>query len=48
MEEKKEVEESKPEEKVQVVTNEQLIHYKLDNISLQIRELINALTGMKK
>lgn len=38
-------EELKEESKTQIVTNEQLIHFKLDNLSSQIRELIDALTG---
>ncbi len=46
MEKKKEVKAA--QDNLQVITNEQLIHLKLDNLALQIRQIVDALTGKKK
>jgi len=41
-------EEKQNEEKVQIVTNEQLTHWKLDDIALRLQQLIDIMKGKKK
>ncbi len=45
-EEKNETE-STVEDKIQIVTNEQLLHLKIDNLTTQLQQLIDALTKEK-